>query len=116
MNESPAADPSRMRRVVRMFLRAGAIGMTLLALVAAEASAQAPTGSPAYRIVAGDVLSVDVAGRGDLSGQFTVSKEGQINLPILGPVRASGRTPNELGTDISRRVSITSREIVQVTV
>jgi protein involved in polysaccharide export with SLBB domain len=99
-----------------MILRAGALGMALLFLLVTEARSQAQTSSPAYRIAAGDVLSVEVAGRADLSGQFTVTKEGQINLPILGAIRAGGRTTNELGTDISRRVSITSREIVQVTV
>jgi polysaccharide export outer membrane protein len=99
-----------------MFLRVGVLGLALLSMFANEAHSQAPTTSPAYRIAAGDVLAIDIAGRPDLSGQFTVSKEGQVNLPILGPVRATGRTPNELGTDISRRVSLTSREIVQVTV
>jgi len=116
MNDSRVADPFRMGMTLRMVLRASALGALLLVLMAPAARAQAPTGSPGYRIASGDVLAVEVAGRSDLSGQFTVNKDGQINLPILGTIRASGRTTNELGTDISRRVSITSREIVQVSV
>jgi len=116
MNDSRVADPFRMGMTLRMILRASVLGALVLVLMAPAARAQAPTGSPGYRIASGDVLAVEVSGRSDLSGQFTVNKDGQINLPILGTIRASGRTTNELGTDISRRVSITSREIVQVSV
>jgi len=98
-------------------LRAALFCLALLgSLQVTPAHSQSASGSAAYRVMAGDVLSIDVTGRSDLSGQFTVTKEGQINLPILGAIRAQGRSTTEIGTDISRRVSITSREIVQVSV
>ncbi|HET9251410.1 MAG TPA: polysaccharide biosynthesis/export family protein [Candidatus Eisenbacteria bacterium] len=99
-----------------MTLRAAVLCLALLSVSASVARSQTPSGSPAYRIQPGDVLAVEVTGRNDISGQFTVTKEGQVNLPILGAIRAQGRTTGEIGTDISRRVSITSREIVQVSV
>lgn len=100
-----------------MTLRAALFCLALLcSLQVTPAHSQSAGGSAAYRVMVGDVLSIDVTGRNDLSGQFTVTKEGQINLPILGAIRAQGRTTTEIGTDISRRVSITSREIVQVSV
>ena len=116
MNDSRSADLIRMGMTLRMLLRAGLLGVLFLFVLAPDARSQGASGSPGYRIATGDVLAIEVAGRSDLTGQFTVSKEGQINLPILGSIRAIGRTTNEVATDISRRVSITSREIVQVSV
>ncbi len=97
-------------------LRAPAFGILLLSGLAADARSETPPSSRGYRIVAGDVLQVDIVGRNDISGQYTVDKEGGINLPSLGYVSADGRTTTELGTDISRRVSLISRDIPQVTV
>src|SRR5687768_10991964 len=110
------ADPSGMGRITRVTLRAAACCLALLSFQVSMARSQTTPGSPGYRIQAGDVLAIEVTGRNDISGQFTVTKEGQVNLPILGAVRAQGRTTGEIGTDISRRISITSREIVQVSV
>lgn len=80
------------------------------------AFSQNPTQATGYRIVAGDVLQVDVVGRGDISGQFAVNKDGDITLPVVGAVNAVGRTTGELGNDVSRRISLVSRDIPQVTI
>jgi polysaccharide export outer membrane protein len=93
-----------------------AFGVAVVASHATDVFAQTAPTSRGYRIVAGDVLQVDVVGRSDISGQFPVDKEGSVTLPILGVVTASGRTTTELGTDISRRISLISRDIPQVTV
>lgn len=92
-----------------------AIGALLLLLVS-TAQAQVPPTARGYRIVPGDVLQVDVAGRADISGQYTVSKDGDIKLPLLDVVNAVGRTTSEVGTDISRRISLISKDNPQVTV
>jgi len=97
-------------------LRGAGYGLLVLLGLAANAFAQTPSTSRAYRVVAGDVLQVDVVGRSDISGQYSVNKEGDIALPVLGSVTAAGRTTTELSTDISRRISLTSRDIPQVTV
>jgi polysaccharide biosynthesis/export protein len=96
-------------------------GLAVLAIALLPAVALPQTAPPAptprgYRIAAGDVLQVDVVGRTDISGQYPVNKDGDVTLPILGTVPATGRTTNELGIDISRRISLISRDIPQVTV
>lgn len=102
-------------RLLALLMR-GAMGVFVLSLFPAGALAQTPSAPRGYRVVVGDVLQVDVVGRADISGQFLVDKEGTITLPVLGTVTAAGRTTTELGTDISRRVSLISRDIPQVTV
>ena len=89
----------------------------LLALSVAAPPAESQTARPAApRIASGDVIKVDIIGRQDLSGQFTVDPQGAIPMPVLGLVRASGRTTDELATDLSRRVSLIQREIPIITV
>lgn len=98
-----------------LFLAGGCAVLALSGFAAGALSqtAQTPRG---YRIVASDVLQVDVVGKSDISGQYTVNKDGDITLPALGTVNAAGRTTTELGTDISRRISLVSRDIPQVSV
>jgi protein involved in polysaccharide export with SLBB domain len=94
----------------------GASGLLLLSALAPAAFSQTSTTSPTYRVNVGDVLQVEVAGRSDISGQFTVSRDGEVKLPLVGSVPAAGRTIGELGADISRRISLISRDIRQVSV
>jgi polysaccharide export outer membrane protein len=94
----------------------GTFCVILLSAFAAAALSQTSSVSRGYRIVAGDFLQIDVVGRTDLSGQFSVDKEGVLTLPIIGGVNATGRTTTELGTDISRRISLISRDVPEVTV
>lgn len=96
-------------------LRGGVLALLLLFCVSPIALAQSPS-TGTYRIVSGDVLQIDVSGRADVSGQYTVDKDGGVKLPVLGVVSGEGRTTTELATDISRRISLVSRDIPQVTV
>ena len=89
----------------------------LLGLCFAASPAQSQTARPpAPRISPGDVIKVEIVGRQDLSGQFTVDPQGSIPMPVLGLVRAGGRSTEELATDLSRRVSLIQREIPIITV
>jgi protein involved in polysaccharide export with SLBB domain len=101
---------------LRALLHGGASAVLLLFLSVADAHSQTPSTVSAYHVVVGDVLQVDVVGRKDISGQYTVDKDGAIKLPVLGSVQAEKRTTSELATDISRRISLVSREVPQVTV
>jgi polysaccharide export outer membrane protein len=49
-----------------------------------------------YRIVAGDKLNVQVYKDANLSQQLQVRPDGKITLPLVGDVRAEGRTSAEL--------------------
>ena len=79
---------------------------------------EAPTGNANNankKIERGDIIRVDVAGRQDLSGLYTVDNNGMITLPMVGTVSAGGRTVSDLTSDLSRRYSLIDRDILRVT-
>ena len=52
--------------------------------------------SPDYKIVAGDKLNIQVYKDANLSQSLQVRPDGKITLPLVGDVRAEGRTATEL--------------------
>ncbi len=54
----------------------------------------------AYRLGAGDLLRVLTFGEDQLTGEFRVSDQGTIGLPLVGSVLASGKTAQQLESDI----------------
>ncbi len=83
---------------------------------AAEPPSRPSQDNQPYRVGAGDVIRVDVAGRTDVSGSFTVAEDGTVTIPMVGSVRVQGRTANEIRSDLSRRVSLFDRSSPVVTV
>lgn len=66
--------------------------------------AQAPDNGAvevAYRLSIGDKLRITVYGHEDLSGEFDVDATGNLSLPLIGDVRATGLTANELEAEIT---------------
>jgi protein involved in polysaccharide export with SLBB domain len=57
----------------------------------------------AARIHAGDKLKIVVYGEEALSGTYDVSPGGTVSMPLIGSVRAVGRTPADLERDIANR-------------
>lgn len=51
--------------------------------------------APEYRIGPGDLLDISVFEAPELSREVRVSERGEISLPLVGAVRASGLTPGE---------------------
>ncbi len=73
------------------------------------AQAQAPAATPPaaeaqYRIGPGDQLQVTVWQHPDLSPGLTVLPDGEISLPLIGEVKASGLTEKELAAAIKERM------------
>lgn len=64
---------------------------TTAVLVAATTNAQ-----QAYLLGPGDQLRVNVYEEDDVSGEFEISDQGHISLPLIGPVQATGITLQEL--------------------
>jgi polysaccharide export outer membrane protein len=52
-----------------------------------------------------DVLRVNVWKNTELSGEATIRPDGTISLPLLGELRAAGRTPRELQLDIAQKLA-----------
>ncbi len=93
----------------------------LAILLAACASSPPPSPAPAppptrpdpvptvppiaeYRIGPEDVIEIIVWKNGDLSKTVTVRPDGIITLPLIGELRASGRTAEEVRRDIKTRL------------
>lgn len=55
----------------------------------------------AYRLGVGDQVRIITFGEDQLTGSFRVNDSGLIDLPLLGPVRASGLTSAELSSEIA---------------
>ncbi|MBL6934973.1 MAG: polysaccharide export protein [Alphaproteobacteria bacterium] len=55
-----------------------------------------------YRLGPGDRLSVIVFGQNDLSGEFEISGNGEISLPLAGPINAAGLTTSEFQARVTK--------------
>lgn len=70
-----------------------------------------------YRIGVGDTLDVRVFQVADLSfSELLVDTSGNVNLPLIGAVRGSGRTAGEMAADIAERLAERYLRDPQVTV
>jgi polysaccharide biosynthesis/export protein len=49
-----------------------------------------------YRLAPGDMVRIITYGEDPLTGEFRVSDQGSIALPLAGSVKAAGRTPHQL--------------------
>ncbi len=71
-------------------------------LVANTAALQPPAN---YQLAGGDTVIVRVFREPDLDSQQHLSRDGTINLPLLGIVRLAGKTTNEAATLIAGMLS-----------
>jgi polysaccharide export outer membrane protein len=63
---------------------------TLVLLSATVLGGGAALSSDNYKLMAGDLVEVNVFQEKDLSGSFRVSGDGMINMPLIGSVRIGG--------------------------
>lgn len=91
---------------------------TMTAARPVDAAIFSPLGqAQEYRIGAGDKLNVRVFQVADLSvDALVVDTSGEIQMPLIGSVRASERTPSQLSTEIASRLSAQYLRNPQVTV
>jgi len=68
----------------------------------ASDTAKAPDGS--YVIGASDMIAVTVFKEPTVSGTLLVRPDGMISMPLLGDVKASGKTPLELADEIAGKL------------
>ncbi len=73
-------------------------------------------GSASYLIGPQDVLDVTVFKAPDLSRTVPVADDGTINLPLIGPIPATGKSPSALERDIQKRLDAGYMRSPQVTV
>jgi polysaccharide export outer membrane protein len=63
-----------------------------------------PAMTESYVIDSSDVLTVTVFKEPTLSGGLLVRPDGMISMPLLGDIRASGKTPVQLADEISTKL------------
>jgi polysaccharide biosynthesis/export protein len=89
---------------------------TLLAQTTALAQTIAPQGSEAdYILGPGDQIQVNVYQETDMTGTHVIAPDGQIRLPLIGPIQAAGQTPDRLGQQLQQRLGkLYRRPIVNI--
>ncbi|MEL6677093.1 MAG: polysaccharide biosynthesis/export family protein [Pseudomonadota bacterium] len=92
--------------MTRLFL-----SLFVLCLMAGAAVAQS-----AYLIQRGDRLGVQVLEDPGLNSQALVRPDGRISLPIVGAIRAAGRSPEQLSATVRDRLASNFRQPPNVTV
>ncbi len=65
-----------------------------------------PGGTDAYILGPGDAIEILVVGDRDLSQTVTIKPDGSIDLPLVGEVRAAGRTTTQLAAELNKRYSV----------
>jgi len=87
--------------------------LVLLAMCVAAAGCARPGPGPAgpqavaaafsapYQLDSGDQVRVTVFGQSDLSRVYPIDAAGTVSMPLIGAVRARGRTPGQLETTIA---------------
>lgn len=89
-------------------------GLAALAVFISPAGAQGTAAE--YVIGVDDAVQIQVWQRPSLNGVYVVDDKGNLNLPLIGEVRAEGRTATQLGDDLERRYSVMDPGISQVLV
>jgi protein involved in polysaccharide export with SLBB domain len=54
---------------------------------------------------AGDKLKITVYGEDSLTGEYDISPSGSVSMPLIGTIKAAGRTPRGFARDIASRYS-----------
>lgn len=108
----PQAAPLGVTPFSPMTTAPGAVGVVPAIAVSSERAPLPSTtnlGGPVstlgpYTLGPDDVVSIDVRGQPEFSGQFVVGHDGAIQYGIVGDVKADGLTKDELGQAIAERL------------
>jgi len=96
---------------------------SLLALLVAVAvpvvglaQGQAVRSTTEYTFGPDDIIEITVFGKPEFTGEATVDFRGMIQVPLVGEVSATGRTPNQLGEYLTERYQLLDPSITEVLV
>lgn len=70
------------------------------------ASPLATSSSATYILGAGDQISLSVIGYPEFTGTVAILADGTITLPLIGPLRVSGLTPNQLSAVLTQQLRV----------
>lgn len=86
------------------------------ASVAESVTSVTTPGNAAYKIGPQDVLEISVFKVPDLSKSVQVADVGTVNLPLVGEIRAAGKTAREIELDLTEKLGAKYLQSPQVTV
>lgn len=96
-----------MTNMAKSIVFAMAVSVFLLAQASAGLAQQPgtapPASAPPLLIGSGDLIEINVYDSPDLSGRFRVDENGDITVPLLGPVHIEGKTAEEAGRSVGKR-------------
>ncbi|MDB6092980.1 MAG: polysaccharide export protein [Verrucomicrobia bacterium] len=106
---------------LRLIVACAAVGLFVLGTTGCQAPQSAApmvqsTASEPQTLREGDIVKIVFPGTQNLDSQQTVRRDGRITLPIVGEVKASGKTPADLEKEllqlfasqlVSKEVSVT---------
>ena len=101
MNGNNSTPCSRVRLGLAAAARRGVL-VLVLACSAASTTAQ----QPGYVVGPQDVLSIAVFDGAELSGRYTVESDGSFTFPMLGRIKAGGRTLSQLEEELKTRLAV----------
>ncbi len=108
-NKDPMRTPVQSLVPPQQSAPAVALPVHEIPLAAAEPIADAPaadrTERATYRIGVDDELDISVYGESDLAETQSVRPDGKIAFPLIGDIRASGLTPDELREQMVRKLA-----------
>jgi polysaccharide biosynthesis/export protein len=67
--------------------------------------AGAPSSTTAYRLGPEDHIHLTVYRQEELSGEFALDGEGELALPLVGEIKAAGKTTRELEAELEQRLA-----------
>ena len=94
-----------MRYYIRGMLAVSLL-LGMLGLAACSGPGSLPpipqTSDADYRLGPGDQVRIITFGDEQLTGEFRVKDDGDVSLPLIGPVKAAGLTTSQLGTEVTQ--------------
>ena len=92
---------TRRSLLLAMICCAGLPGLLTACMPGADLRPLADYHPEGYRLGSGDTVRLITYGEDQLTGEFRVSDQGQVALPLLGNVDAAGLTTQELGQHVA---------------
>jgi polysaccharide export outer membrane protein len=78
-----------------------ALALLTTGCLGSDPTLPAPSSSVELRLAPGDKIRVNVFGEDKLSGDFQISNDGDISLPLAGTIKAAGLTKAEMEQQIA---------------
>src|SRR3954452_2232220 len=95
---------SSSRRAAAYMVLVSVFSAVLILCACKSAPSHPPTGEdlnpPLLHLAPGDVVDITFSGATNLTGMHRIGPEGTINMPLIGQVEASGKSTEELQSQL----------------